>query len=69
MPRTASKPRPFFAITDEFVDALDNVVQEALNLEGAIKTILDLDLVQGGAREILIERMGAFKAALDIVED
>ncbi len=60
----AKKPiRPLFDVKHDFVDSLDAFIQQAINLQLAVKTALDLNQVAEPCAKQLRERIAAFETA------
>lgn len=68
MARAKPTPKPLFSVKFDFVESLDNVAQEGVMLLQCIKTILDNIEIKPGVREILDERVAAFRKALSADE-
>ena len=63
------KPKPLFSVKFDFVDSLDNFIQEAVLLRQVLMQSIDLDLVQEPAKGMLTERLAALANAMDETEE
>ena len=68
MARKKDPPKPMFALKHDFVDALENVCQQAVMLMQAVDMVIRHGDTPEGIKEVLVERSKAMRAALSAEE-
>ena len=57
-------PKPLFSLKADFYESLDNVAQQGIMLITAIETVMHHTEIPKGVKELLVERVKAFRSAL-----
>lgn len=63
-PRKKAPPKPMFALRFDFIESLENLCQQSIMLLQCIETVMTHTKIGPGVKEILQERVKAFRAAL-----
>lgn len=58
-------PKPLFPLKQEWIDALDNFIHQALQLRQLTNQALRLDLIKEPAKSMLIEQLDKLAKATD----
>lgn len=64
MARKKEPAKPLFAVKHDFVNSLDTLLQEAVNLAGVLDMVLQHGSLPPNIKEIVAVRVTRFKAAL-----
>jgi len=68
MARKKSTPKPLMAVKHDFVDSLDEAVQQSVFLISTIEALLNTGAIQGEPAQILRDAVDDFRAAISADE-